>query len=115
MVVRAQRGGLLPHHRIPRDNVYFIPKAAGRPIYSYRLSITHFWSLIVIYIWTGPHHLHWTALPDWTQTLGMAVSVMLYSVVLVAAVFVLIAVTTYWPGRRDRIERHGSIPLRDDG
>lgn len=57
---------------------YFIPKAANRPIYSYRLSIVHFWSLIFIYIWAGPHHLHWTALPDWTQTLGMAFSVMLW-------------------------------------
>ena len=57
---------------------YFIPKAAGRPIYSYRLSIVHFWSLIFMYIWAGPHHLHWTALPDWTQTLGMAFSIMLW-------------------------------------
>ena len=57
---------------------YFIPKAAGRPVYSYRLSIVHFWSLIFLYIWAGPHHLHWTALPDWTQTLGMAFSIMLW-------------------------------------
>ncbi len=57
---------------------YFIPKAANRPVYSYRLSIVHFWTLIFIYIWAGPHHLHWTALPDWTQTLGMAFSVMLW-------------------------------------
>ena len=57
---------------------YFIPKAANRPVYSYRLSIVHFWSLIFMYIWAGPHHLHWTALPDWTQTLGMAFSVMLW-------------------------------------
>jgi cytochrome c oxidase cbb3-type subunit 1 len=57
---------------------YFIPKAAGRPIYSYRLSIVHFWTLIFMYIWAGPHHLHWTALPDWTQTLGMAFSIMLW-------------------------------------
>jgi cytochrome c oxidase cbb3-type subunit 1 len=57
---------------------YFIPKAAGRPIYSYRLSIVHFWSLVFMYIWAGPHHLHYTALPDWTQTLGMAFSVMLW-------------------------------------
>ncbi|MCW5729627.1 MAG: cytochrome-c oxidase, cbb3-type subunit I [Alphaproteobacteria bacterium] len=57
---------------------YFIPKAAGRPIYSYRLSIIHFWSLIFLYIWAGPHHLHYTALPDWAQTLGMAFSVMLW-------------------------------------
>ena len=57
---------------------YFIPKAAGRPVYSYRLSIVHFWSLIFIYIWAGPHHLHWTALPDWAQTLGMVFSIMLW-------------------------------------
>ena len=57
---------------------YFVPKAAGRPIYSYRLSIVHFWSLIFLYIWAGPHHLHYTALPDWTQTLGMVFSVMLW-------------------------------------
>ncbi len=57
---------------------YFIPKAADRPIYSYRLSIVHFWSLIFLYIWAGPHHLHYTALPDWTQTLGMAFSIMLW-------------------------------------
>ncbi|HYC04586.1 MAG TPA: cytochrome-c oxidase, cbb3-type subunit I [Azospirillaceae bacterium] len=57
---------------------YFIPKAAGRPVYSYRLSIIHFWALIFLYIWAGPHHLHYTALPDWTQTLGMVFSVMLW-------------------------------------
>ena len=57
---------------------YFLPKQANRPVYSYRLSIVHFWSLIFIYIWAGPHHLHWTSLPDWTQTLGMAFSVMLW-------------------------------------
>jgi cytochrome c oxidase cbb3-type subunit 1 len=57
---------------------YFIPKAANRPIYSYRLSVVHFWSLIFLYIWAGPHHLHWTALPDWAQTLGMVFSIMLW-------------------------------------
>ncbi len=57
---------------------YFIPKAAGRPVYSYRLSIVHFWSLIFMYIWAGPHHLHYTSLPDWTQTLGMVFSIMLW-------------------------------------
>jgi len=57
---------------------YFVPKQAERPIYSYRLSIVHFWSLSFIYIWAGPHHLHYTALPDWTQTLGMVFSVMLW-------------------------------------
>ena len=57
---------------------YFIPKRAERPIYSYRLSIIHFWSLIFLYIWAGPHHLHYTALPDWAQTLGMTFSLMLW-------------------------------------
>jgi len=57
---------------------YFIPKRAERPVYSYRLSIIHFWSLIFIYIWAGPHHLHYTALPDWAQTLGMTFSIMLW-------------------------------------
>ncbi|TXC69247.1 cytochrome-c oxidase, cbb3-type subunit I [Sphingorhabdus soli] len=57
---------------------YFVPKQAERPIYSYRLSILHFWSLIFLYIWAGPHHLHYTALPDWAQTLGMVFSVMLW-------------------------------------
>ena len=56
---------------------YFVPKAANRPIYSYRLSIVHFWSLVFIYIWAGPHHLLYTALPDWAQTLGMVFSIML--------------------------------------
>ncbi|MEE1877086.1 cytochrome-c oxidase, cbb3-type subunit I [Altererythrobacter litoralis] len=57
---------------------YFVPKQAQRPVYSYRLSIIHFWSLIFLYIWAGPHHLHYTALPDWAQTLGMVFSIMLW-------------------------------------
>ena len=57
---------------------YFVPKRIDRPIYSYRLSIVHFWALIFIYIWAGPHHLHYTALPQWTQTLGMTFSIMLW-------------------------------------
>ncbi len=56
---------------------YFLPKAANRPVYSYRLSIIHFWSLIFIYIWAGPHHLLYTALPDWAQSLGVVFSIML--------------------------------------
>ena len=56
---------------------YFVPKAANRPVYSYRLSIVHFWSLIFLYIWAGPHHLLYTALPEWAQNLGVAFSVML--------------------------------------
>ncbi|MBI3131439.1 MAG: cytochrome-c oxidase, cbb3-type subunit I [Acidobacteria bacterium] len=58
---------------------YFVPKAVGRPIYSYRLSIVHFWALVFIYIWAGPHHLLYTALPDWAQTLGMVFSLMLWA------------------------------------
>jgi cytochrome c oxidase cbb3-type subunit I len=57
---------------------YFVPKRAERPIYSYRLSIIHFWALIFLYIWAGPHHLHYTALPDWAQTLGATFSIMLW-------------------------------------
>ena len=57
---------------------YYVPKQAKRPIYSYRLSIVHFWSLIFLYIWAGPHHLLYTALPDWAQTLGMTFSIMLW-------------------------------------
>ena len=57
---------------------YFLPKAADRPVFSYRLSIVHFWSLVFIYIWAGPHHLHYTSIPDWASTLGMLFSVMLW-------------------------------------
>ena len=57
---------------------YYVPKAANRPVYSYRLSILHFWSLVFLYIWAGPHHLHYTALPEWASTLGMLFSVMLW-------------------------------------
>ena len=57
---------------------YFVPKRADRPVFSYRLSIVHFWALIFIYIWAGPHHLHYTALPQWAQTLGMTFSIMLW-------------------------------------
>ena len=57
---------------------YFLPKAANRPVFSYKLSILHFWSLVFIYIWAGPHHLHYTALPEWAATLGMLFSVMLW-------------------------------------
>jgi cytochrome c oxidase cbb3-type subunit I/II len=57
---------------------YFLPKAADRPVFSYKLSIIHFWSLVFIYIWAGPHHLHYTALPEWASTFGMLFSVMLW-------------------------------------
>jgi cytochrome c oxidase cbb3-type subunit 1 len=56
---------------------YFVPKQAERPIYSYRLSVVHFWALIAIYMWAGPHHLHYTSLPDWAQSLGMVFSLIL--------------------------------------
>ncbi|GAB3246684.1 cbb3-type cytochrome c oxidase subunit I [Chitinimonas naiadis] len=56
---------------------YFVPKQAGRPVYSYRLSVVHFWALVFTYMWAGPHHLHYTALPDWTQSLGMVFSLIL--------------------------------------
>ncbi len=56
---------------------YFVPVQAGRPVYSYRLSIVHFWALIAVYMWAGPHHLHYSALPDWTQSLGMVFSLIL--------------------------------------
>jgi len=56
---------------------YFVPKQAGRPVYSYTLSVIHFWALIFTYMWAGPHHLHYTALPDWTQSLGMVFSLVL--------------------------------------
>jgi cytochrome c oxidase cbb3-type subunit I/II len=56
---------------------YFLPKAAGRPVYSYKLSILHFWSLIFLYIWAGPHHLLYSSLPDWAQSVGVAFSIML--------------------------------------
>src|SRR5690606_31503374 len=56
---------------------YFVPRQAGRPIYSYRLSIVHFWALIAVYMWAGPHHLHYTAIPDWAQSVGMVFSLIL--------------------------------------
>jgi len=56
---------------------YFVPKQAERPVYSYRLSVVHFWALIAVYVWAGPHHLHYTTLPDWAQSLGMVMSIIL--------------------------------------
>jgi cytochrome c oxidase cbb3-type subunit 1 len=78
VVVRPQRGRLLPHRRLPRHHVLLHSEAAERPVYSYRLSIIHFWAMIFLYIWAGPHHLHYSALPDWAQTLGMTFSIMLW-------------------------------------
>jgi cytochrome c oxidase cbb3-type subunit 1 len=68
VVVRPQRGGLLPDRRLPGHDVLLHPQAGRRPVYSYRLSIVHFWALIFTYMWAGPHHLHYTALPDWAQS-----------------------------------------------
>ena len=56
---------------------YFVPKQAGRPVYSYRLSVVHFWALVAVYVWAGPHHLHYSSLPDWAQSLGMVMSLVL--------------------------------------
>jgi cytochrome c oxidase cbb3-type subunit 1 len=67
VVVRPQRGRLLPDHGLPRHDVLLHPEAGERPVYSYRLSVVHFWALISTYMWAGPHHLHYTALPDWTS------------------------------------------------
>ena len=79
MVVRPQRRRVLPHDADPRDHVLLPAEGGGRPVYSYRLSIVHFWALVFIYIWAGPHHLLYTALPDWAQTLGMLFSLMLWA------------------------------------
>jgi cytochrome c oxidase cbb3-type subunit 1 len=78
VVVRPQRGGFFLTAGFLGMMYYFMPKQAERPVYSYRLSIIHFWALIFLYIWAGPHHLHYTALPDWAQTLGMVFSIMLW-------------------------------------
>ncbi len=75
MVVRSQRGSVFLDHALPGLMYYFLPKAADRPVFSYKLSIIHFWSLVFIYIWAGPHHLHYTALPEWASSLGMLFSV----------------------------------------
>jgi cytochrome c oxidase cbb3-type subunit 1 len=77
VVVRPQRGGLLPDRGLPGDDVLLHPQAGRRPVYSYRLSIVHFWALIFTYMWAGPHHLHYTALPDWAQSVGMIFSLVL--------------------------------------
>ena len=79
MVVWPQRGGLFLTAGFLGMMYYFVPKQAGRPVFSYRLSIVHFWALISIYMWAGPHHLHYTALPDWVQSLGMAFSLILFA------------------------------------
>jgi cytochrome c oxidase cbb3-type subunit I/II len=81
---------------------YFVPKAANRPVYSYRLSIIHFWSLIFIYIWAGPHHLLYTALPDWAQNLGVVFSVMLIAPSWGGMINGLLTLRGVWDKVRDR-------------
>ncbi len=80
---------------------YFLPKAAERPVYSYRLSIVHFWSLIFIYIWAGPHHLLYTALPDWAQSLGTVFSIMLLAPSWGGAINGLLTVRGAWDKVRE--------------
>ena len=99
---------------------YFMPKAANRPVFSYRLSIVHFWSLVFLYIWAGPHHLLYTALPDWAQSLGMVFSVMLIAPSWGGMVNGLLTLRGAWdrvredPGaqvlrRRRHLLRHGDV------
>jgi hypothetical protein len=78
VVVWPQRGGLLPDRRLPGDDVLLRAEAGRTAGLFLPLSIIHFWALIFLYIWAGPHHLHYTALPDWAQTLGMVFSIMLW-------------------------------------
>ena len=104
---------------------YFIPKQAERPVYSYRLSIVHFWALIFLYIWAGPHHLHYTALPDWAQTLGMVFSIMLWMPSWGGMINGLMTLSGAWDklrtdpdpahaGRRRRLLRHVDLRRPDD-
>lgn len=83
---------------------YFIPKAVNRPIYSYRLSIIHFWALIFLYIWAGPHHLLYTALPDWAQSLGVVFSVMLIAPSWGGMINGLLTLRGAWDRVRDNVE-----------
>ena len=80
---------------------YFVPKQAGRPVYSYRLSIVHFWALIFTYMWAGPHHLHYTALPDWTQSLGMVFSLILLAPSWVGMINGIMTLSGAWHKLRD--------------
>ena len=104
---------------------YFVPKRAERPIYSYRLSIVHFWALIFLYIWAGPHHLHYTALPDWAQTLGMTFSIMLWMPSWGGMINGLMTLSGAWDKLRTdpvlrmlvvvgRLLRHGDLRRPDD-
>ena len=104
---------------------YFMPKQAERPVYSYRLSIIHFWALIFLYIWAGPHHLHYTALPDWAQTLGMVFSIMLWMPSWGGMINGLMTLSGAWDKLRTdpilrihggvaRLLRHGDLRGADD-
>ena len=81
---------------------YFIPKQAGRPVYSYRLSVVHFWALIFTYMWAGPHHLHYTALPDWAQSLGMVFSLILLAPSWGGMINGIMTLSGAWHKLRDR-------------
>jgi len=83
---------------------YFLPKAANRPVYSYRLSIIHFWSLIFLYIWAGPHHLLYTALPDWAQSVGVVFSIMLIAPSWGGMINGLLTLRGAWDRVRDNVE-----------
>jgi len=83
---------------------YFLPKAVNRPVYSYRLSIIHFWALIFLYIWAGPHHLLYTALPDWAQSLGVVFSVMLIAPSWGGMINGLLTLRGAWDRVRDNVE-----------
>jgi cytochrome c oxidase cbb3-type subunit I/II len=83
---------------------YFVPKAVNRPVYSYRLSIIHFWALIFLYIWAGPHHLLYTALPDWAQSLGVVFSVMLIAPSWGGMINGLLTLRGAWDRVRDNVE-----------
>jgi cytochrome c oxidase cbb3-type subunit I/II len=83
---------------------YFLPKAVNRPVYSYRLSIIHFWALIFLYIWAGPHHLLYTALPDWAQSLGVVFSVMLIAPSWGGMINGLLTLRGAWDKVRDNVE-----------
>jgi hypothetical protein len=93
---------------------YFIPKQAGRPVYSYRLSIVHFWALIFTYMWAGPHHLHYTALPDWTQSVGMVFSLILLAPSWGGMINGIMTLSGAWHKLRDDPILHGHVRRADD-
>jgi len=94
---------------------YFIPKQAERPVYSYRLSVVHFWALAFTYIWAGPHHLHYTALPDWTQSLGMVFSLVLLAPSWGGMINGIMTLSGAWEKLRSDPIRYVNIRRPDDG